>query len=110
MERPKYEQYGVQIEEKGNDTHIFKDGALVGSFTIDMNQKTLRFEFPDNEVFNYFAYIASDLVTNRVKWVNENLRNDSMNQIQAGVAFIGFAKFEELMSYGLEQRTIEEVH
>ena len=101
MQRPSYEKYGILIEEQGPSTHIFKDGELVGSFTIDIDQKTLKFQFPGNKIFNYFAYIASDLVTNRVKWVNENLKNDSMDQIQAGVAFIGFAKFEEMMSYGI---------
>ncbi|MCI5050643.1 MAG: hypothetical protein MRY32_10030 [Rickettsiales bacterium] len=99
MNREDLAEYGIQIEEKGDTTHIFKDGHLVGSFTINMDQKTLQFQFPDNQVFNYFAYIASDLVTNRVKWVNENLRNDSMSAVQAGVAFLGFARFEELMNY-----------
>ncbi len=109
MTLPKYEAYGINIEERGNTTHVFKDGDLVGSFTIDIDQKTLKFQFPDNHVFNYFAYIASDLATNRVKWVNENLRNDTMDAVQAGVAFLGFAKFEEHMahtigeSYGGEQ-------
>jgi len=100
MERPRYEQFGINIEERGNTTHVFKDNALVGSFTIDLEHKTLQFAFPENQIFNYFAYIASDLVTNRVKWVNENLRNDTMSPVQSGVAFLGFAKFEELMAYG----------
>lgn len=102
MERPKYEQYGIEIEERGNTTHVFKDGALVGSFIIDLDTKTLKFQFPENQIFNYFAYIASDLVSNRVKWVNESLRNDSMDQVQAGVAFLGFAKFEELMAHNMQ--------
>lgn len=99
MTPPKYAQYGIEIEERGDTTHIFKDGDLVGSFTINLETKTLRFQFPGNQIFNYFAYIANDIFTNRVKWVNENLRNDSMNAVQAGVAFLGFAKFEELVSH-----------
>lgn len=112
MERPRYEQFGINIEERGNTTHVFKDTVLVGSFTIDIQNKTLQFQFPDNQIFNYFAYIASDLVTNRVKWVNENLRNDTMTPVQSGVAFLGFAKFEELMAYGQVDgpRTIIENH
>lgn len=107
----KYEKFGINIEEQGDTTHVFKDGSIVGSFTIDMDSKTLKFQFPDNQVFNYFAYIASDLVTNRVKWVNEALRNESMDQVQAGVAFLGFAKFEELMAYSLgESYAGEQVH
>lgn len=99
MHKPKYEQYGIEIEERGDTTHVFKDGSLVGSFTINLDTKTLKFQFPENEVFNYFAYIASDLHANRVRWVNEGLRNSSMDGVQAGVAFLGFAKFEELMAY-----------
>lgn len=111
MDNNKYAQFGIQIEERGETTHIFKDGEIVGSFTISMDTKTLKFQFPENQIFNYFAYIASDLVTNRVKWVNESLRNDSMNQIQAGVAFLGFAKFEEMMAYELgESFAGESVH
>lgn len=96
---PKYAQYGIEIEERGDTTHIFKDGELVGSFVINLETKTLRFHFPGNQCFNYFAYIANDIFTNRVKWVNESLRSDSMNAVQAGVAFLGFAKFEELMAH-----------
>ena len=104
MTPPKYAQYGIEIEERGDTTHIFKDGELVGSFTINLDTKTLKFQFPENQVFNYFAYIANDIFTNRVKWVNENLRNDSMNAVQAGVAFLGFAKFEELMAHQIGQQ------
>lgn len=103
MTPPKYAQYGIEIEERGETTHIFKDGELVGSFTINLETKTLRFQFPGNQFFNYFAYIANDIFTNRVKWVNENLRNDSMNAVQAGVAFLGFAKFEELVTHQIGQ-------
>lgn len=111
MSRPRYEEFGINIEERGPTTHVFKDGELVGSFTIDVGQKTLKFQFPDNHVFNYFAYIASDIATNRVKWVNENLRNDSMDAVQAGVAFLGFAKFEEQMAYEIgESYGGEQVH
>mgnify|MGYP000222792127 CR=1 FL=1 len=101
MERPKYEQFGINIEEQGNTTHVFKDQKLVGSFTIDIANRKLKFDFPDNKFFNYFAYIASDKPSNRVKWVNENLSQDSMDNLQAGVAFLGFAKFEELMAISL---------
>jgi len=110
MQRPNYEQYGIQIEERGDTTHIFKDSELIGSFTIDMDTKTLRFQFPKNRNFNYFAYIASDLVTNRVKWVNESLTSGSLMQVEAGVAFLGFAKFEEIMRHDLESRPAEQVH
>jgi hypothetical protein len=102
MNRPKYEQFGINIEEQGATTHVFKDGALVGSFTIDIPQRKLKFDFPDNKFFNYFAYIASDRPSNRVKWVNENLSQDSMDNLQAGVAFLGFAKFEELMAEAMQ--------
>jgi len=106
MQRPNYEQYGIQIEERGDTTHIFKDSELIGSFTIDMDTKTLRFQFPKNRNFNYFAYIASDLVTNRVKWVNESLKNAAMQPVEAGVAFLGFAKFEEMMRHDESHREI----
>ena len=99
--RPRYEEYGIAIEERGNSTHVFKDGNHVGSFTIDLDSKTLKFQYPGNQVFNYFAYVANDLVTNRVKWVNESLRSETMDAVQAGVAFLGFAKFEELLAYEL---------
>lgn len=102
MERPKYEQFGINIEEQGNTTHVFKDGKLVGSFTIEIENRKLKFDFPDNKFFNYFAYIASDRPSNRVKWVNENLSQDSMDNLQAGVAFLGFAKFEELMALSMQ--------
>ena len=101
MERPKYEQFGINIEEQGNITHVFKDGKLIGSFTIEIENRKLKFDFPDNKFFNYFAYIASDKPSNRVKWVNENLSQDSMDNLQAGVAFLGFAKFEELMALSM---------
>lgn len=101
MERPKYEQFGINIEEQGNTTHVFKDQKLIGSFTIDIETRKLKFDFPDNKFFNYFAYIASDKPSNRVKWVNENLSQDSMDNLQAGVAFLGFAKFEELMALSM---------
>lgn len=101
MDRPRYEQFGINIEEQGNTTHVFKNQVLVGSFTIDIDQRKLKFDFPDNKYFNYFAYIASDKPSNRVKWVNENLSQDSMDNLQAGVAFLGFAKFEELMAQTL---------
>lgn len=103
MERPKYEQYGINIEEQGMTTHVFKDGALVGSFTIDITSRKLKFDFPGNKFFNYFAYIAADKPSNRVKWVNENLSQDSMDNLQAGVAFLGFAKFEELMAVAMQK-------
>jgi len=101
MDRPRYEQFGINIEEQGNTTHVFKNQALVGSFTIDIDQRKLKFDFPNNKYFNYFAYVASDKPSNRVKWVNENLSQDSMDNLQAGVAFLGFAKFEELMAIAL---------
>lgn len=106
MDRPKYEQFGINIEEQGNTTHVFKDGTLIGSFTIDIATNKLKFDFPGNKFFNYFAYIASDRPSNRVKWVNENLSQDSMDNLQAGVAFLGFAKFEEQMA--LSMRATEE--
>jgi hypothetical protein len=110
LKRPKYEEFGINIEERGNTTHVFKEGNHLGSFTIDMTTKTLRFQFPDNDIFNYCAYIAGDLVTNRVHWVNESLTNKSMTQVQAGVAFLGFAKFEELMAYELDGHRTESIH
>ncbi len=103
MERPRYEQFGINIEEKGDTTHVFKNGNLIGSFTIDVANKKLKFDFPGNKYFNYFAYIAADRPSNRVKWVNENLSQDSMDNLQAGVAFLGFAKFEELMATAMEK-------
>lgn len=101
MSTPRYEQFGINIEEQGNTTHVFKNGVLLGSFTIDIDTRKLKFDFPGNKFFNYFAYIASDKPSNRVKWVNENLSQDSMDNLQAGVAFLGFAKFEELMALSL---------
>ncbi|MFZ4540400.1 MAG: hypothetical protein ACOYNL_01145 [Rickettsiales bacterium] len=101
MERPRYEQFGINIEEQGNTTHVFKNQVLIGSFTIDITQRKLKFDFPGNKFFNYFAYVASDKPSNRVKWVNENLSQDSMDNLQAGVAFLGFAKFEELMALNM---------
>jgi hypothetical protein len=98
---PKYEAFGINIEEKDGTTHVFKHGVLLGSFTIDLAQKTLKFHFPGQKFFNYFAYIASDRPSNRVKWVNENLGKDTMDNLQAGVAFLGFAKFEELMAQAM---------
>lgn len=106
--RPKYEQYGINIEEQGQTTHVFKDGQLIGSFTIDIDSHKLKFDFPGNQFFNYFAYIASDRPSNRVKWVNENLGKDTMDNLQAGVAFLGFAKFEELMAQRLAAQETEE--
>lgn len=100
-DRPRYEQYGIQIEEQGNTTHVFKHETLIGSFTIDISNKKLKFDFPGNKFFNYFAYIAADRPSNRVKWVNENLAQDSMDNLQAGVAFLGFAKFEEMMAQSM---------
>lgn len=97
-QRPQYEAFGINIEVKGQDTHVFKHGELIGSFTIDVASQTLKFNFPGHKFFNYFAYIASDKPSNRVKWVNENLGKDTMDNLQAGVAFLGFAKFEELMA------------
>jgi len=108
MERPRYEQFGINIEEQGNTTHVFKNEVLVGSFTIDVSNKKLKFDFPGNKFFNYFAYIASDRPSNRVKWVNENLAQDSMDNLQAGVAFLGFAKFEELMAEAMEKAASDE--
>lgn len=108
MQRPRYEQYGINIEEKDNSTHVFKEGTLIGSFTIDIAAKKLRFEFPNNKYFNYFAYVAADRPSNRVKWVNENLSQDSMDNLQAGVAFLGFAKFEELMAVAMHTAAEEE--
>lgn len=101
MERPRYEQFGINIEEQGNTTHVFKNGVLLGSFTIEIDSRKLKFDFPGNKFFNYFAYVASDKPSNRVKWVNENLSQDSMDNLQAGVAFLGFAKFEEMMALTL---------
>lgn len=101
LSKPSYEQFGIQIEERGDSTHIFKDGQHIGSFTIDMSTKKLEFSFPGNEIFNFFAYIASDLTSKRVHWINESLTNSSLDTIQAGVAFLGFAKFEEMMAYEL---------
>jgi len=103
MEKQRYEQYGINIEEQGHTTHVFKDGNLVGSFTIDVPNRKLKFDFPNNKYFNYFAYIAADRPSSRVKWVNENLSQDSMDNLQAGVAFLGFAKFEELMAIAMQQ-------
>jgi hypothetical protein len=102
MSRPKYESYGINIEEQGNTTHVFKDGKLIGSFTIEIENRKLKFNFPDNKFFNYIAYIAADRPSNRVKWVNENLSQDSMDNLQAGVAFLGFAKFEEMMAIAMQ--------
>lgn len=101
--RPRYEQFGINIEEQGNTTHVFKNELLIGSFTIDVDTRKLKFDFPGNKYFNYFAYIAADRPSNRVKWVNENLAQDSMDNLQAGVAFLGFAKFEELMAAAMEK-------
>ncbi len=108
MSTPRYEQYGINIEEQGNTTHVFKNGVLLGSFTIDVALSTLKFNFPDQKFFNYFAYIASDKPSNRVKWVNENLGKDTMDNLQAGVAFLGFAKFEEMMAQAMIQQQAEE--
>ena len=101
VQKPKYEAYGIQIEERGDTTHIFKDGHHIGSYKIDIQTKKLEFHFPGNEVFNFFAYIASDLTSKRVQWINESLTNSSLDTVQAGVAFLGFAKFEEMMAYEL---------
>lgn len=99
MYEPKqYEKYGINIEEKGQTTHVFKQGTLLGSFTIDVAACTLKFDFPEQKFFNYFAYIANDKPSSRVRWVNENLGKDTLDNLQAGVAFLGFAKFEELMA------------
>lgn len=108
MDAPRYEQYGINIEEQGNTTHVFKNGVLLGSFTIDVVLSTLKFNFPDQKFFNYFAYIANDKPSNRVKWVNENLGKDTMDNLQAGVAFLGFAKFEELMAQAMIQSQAED--
>jgi len=108
MDRPRYEQYGINIEEQGSTTHVFKDQKLIGSFTIDVGAKKLKFDFPDNKYFNYFAYIAADRPSNRVKWVNENLSQDSMDNLQAGVAFLGFAKFEEMMALAMQAAASED--
>lgn len=107
MTAPRYEQFGINIEEQGNTTHVFKDGVLLGSFTIEIAQSTLKFNFPDQKFFNYFAYIANDKPSNRVKWVNENLGRDTLDHLQAGVAFLGFAKFEELMAQAMMQAADE---
>ena len=107
-ERPKYEQFGINIEEQGNTTHVFKNGQLIGSFTIDIEANTLKFNFPGHKFFNYFAYMASDKPSNRVKWVNENLGKDTMDNMQAGVAFLGFAKFEEMMAMRIAHQQMEE--
>lgn len=103
MSTPAYEKFGINIEEQGNTTHVFKNSNLIGSFTIDVAARKLKFDFPGNKYFNYFAYIAADRPSNRVKWVNENLSQDSMDHLQAGVAFLGFAKFEELMAIAMAQ-------
>ncbi len=110
MDSPKYEQFGINIEEQGNTTHVFKDGKLIGSFTIEIENRKLKFDFPDNKFFNYFAYIASDRPSNRVKWVNENLSQDSMDNLQAGVAFLGFAKFEEMMAVSMQAAEGDDSH
>lgn len=107
-ERPRYEALGINIEVKGQDTHVFKHGELIGSFTIDVASQTLKFNFPGHKFFNYFAYIASDKPSNRVKWVNENLGKDTMDNLQAGVAFLGFAKFEEMMAARLAAQDNEQ--
>lgn len=99
VDTKRYEQFGIQVEEQGDTTHIFKDGTLIGSFTIDLEAQSLKFNFPDSQYFNYFAYMASDPHQRRVQWVNENFRTDSMDALQAGVAFLGFAKFEEVLQY-----------
>ena len=107
MNRPRYEQFGINIEEQGATTHVFKNGTLIGSFTIELETRKLKFDFPGNKFFNYFAYIAADRPSNRVKWVNENLSQDSMDNLQAGVAFLGFAKFEEMMAVAMEHAAEE---
>lgn len=99
--RPSYEALGIQIQETPDATHIYKNESLIGSFAIDVDKWTLCFTFPDNTVFNYFAYIASDRGNNRVQWVNENLKSGAMTQLQAGVAFLGFAKFEEKIAQAM---------
>ncbi len=108
MSSPRYEQFGINIEEQGDTTHVFKDGILLGSFTIDLALHTLKFNFPGQKFFNYFAYIANDKPSNRVKWVNENLGRDTLDHLQAGVAFLGFAKFEELMAQSMLLKQAEE--
>jgi hypothetical protein len=110
MDRPRYEQYGINIEEQGNTTHVFKNGNIIGSFTIEIENRKLKFDFPGNKFFNYFAYIAADKPSNRVKWVNENLSQDSMDNLQAGVAFLGFAKFEELMAQAMQAEEGDDAH
>lgn len=65
--RPKYEAYGIRLAEVEGTTHVFKDEVLVGSFTIDTSTWTLKFDFPGNRYFNYFAYIASDKGVNRLR-------------------------------------------
>lgn len=110
MDYNKYSQYGIHVEEIDQATHVFKNGMLIGSFTIDIDKSTLKFNFPDNQFFNYFAYIARDMPANRVHWVNENLGKDTMDGLQAGVAFLGFAKFEELMAQHLSEDTHEQIH
>ena len=108
MYEPKqYEKYGINIEEKGQTTHVFKEGTLIGSFTIDVAACTLKFDFPEQKFFNYFAYIASDKPSSRVRWVNENLGKDTLDNLQAGVAFLGLAKFEELMALEVA-KTVEQ--
>ena len=74
----------------------------------EIERRKLKFDFPGNKFFNYFAYIAADKPSNRVKWVNENLNQDSMDNLQAGVAFLGFAKFEELMAVSMQAAEAEE--
>lgn len=96
--RPKYAEYGIDIVEKGETTEVFKHGKLIGSYTIDIERLTLRFSFPHNKFFNYFAYLACDRFENRIEWVNENLRKDTLDQLQAGVAFLGFQRFEEKLA------------
>lgn len=109
MYQPKqYEKYGINIEEQGQTTHVFKHGQLIGSFTIDVAASTLKFNFPEQKFFNYFAYIASDKPSSRVKWVNENLGKDTMDNLQAGVAFLGFARFEELMALEMAREVASE--
>jgi hypothetical protein len=108
MYAPKqYEKYGINIEEKGQTTHVFKNGTLIGSFTIDVAACTLKFDFPEQKFFNYFAYIANDKPSARVRWVNENLGKDTLDNLQAGVAFLGFAKFEELMALEVAKHTAQ---
>jgi len=109
MYEPKqYEKFGINIEEQGQTTHVFKHGTLIGSFTIDAAAKTLKFNFPGQKYFNYFAYIASDKPSSRVKWVNENLGKDTMDNLQAGVAFLGFARFEDMMALDMARNIASE--